>query len=211
MKIKFSWPSLAILSFITFFLAYLPAYDSDANSFLKQILVPRNGAILRALFTPQDDIRKTIISLIQREQKEIDLAVFFFTDMSIANQLISAKKRGIAVSVVVEPKPLLKFNNSVVYELAKAGIPVHVFLNHDKNSILHHKFMCFGDNFKGRSLVLTGSFNLTNLASKNQENVIVTDDEETKRKYCTQFDYLKDRSETLSDFLNKQHSRPNYS
>jgi phosphatidylserine/phosphatidylglycerophosphate/cardiolipin synthase-like enzyme len=179
--------------------------DSSAQ-FLRQILIPKDGQILRALFTPQDDIRQTIVSLINNEQKAIQIAIYFFTDVTIANALIHAKrKKEIDISIIVDPAHATKCPHTQIYRLRKAGIPVHVFEILSKDGIFHHKFMRFERNLDDKTFLLTGSFNLTRTAQEyNWENVIITDNFDISDKYYKQFNYLKTKSQTLDQFIKKQ-------
>ena len=62
-----------LLGSLIFALISIPANTNSAAAFLHHMLRPgRNGQILRALFTPQDDIRQTIIALIKNEKKAIN-------------------------------------------------------------------------------------------------------------------------------------------
>ena len=195
---------LTVIGFIAIFIAIPNRIDSSAN-FLRQILIPKDGRIIRALFTPQDDVRQTIIALINSEQKSIQIATYFFTDVTIANAIIHAKnKNDIKVSIIVDPSHVLKCPHTQIYRLYKARIPVNVFKIPNENGIFHHKFMRFEQNIYNKTLLLTGSFNLTKMAQENNwENVLITDDLDISAQYSKQFATLKTKSIPLEQFIKK--------
>jgi phosphatidylserine/phosphatidylglycerophosphate/cardiolipin synthase-like enzyme len=60
---------------------------------------------------------------------------------------------------------------------------------------MHHKFVIFGNNIGGKSLLWTGSYNFTKSATmNNQENVLVLDEIHLIEKYGRQFELIKQRT-----------------
>lgn len=183
----------------------VPNHIDSSAQFLRQILVVNDGHITRALFTPHDNIRQTIIALINNEKKAIQIAIYFFTDVTIANALIHAKQKNeLDIDVIVDPTHANKCDHTQIYRLRKAGIAVHVFDDLEKGGIFHHKFIHFARNLDDKTLLLTGSFNLTRTAQEyNRENVIITDNAKIADQYFKQFNYLKTKSQTLDQFIKK--------
>lgn len=70
--------------------------------------------------------------------------------------------------------------------------------------VMHHKFCIFGKNKDEKSLLWTGSFNLTFFGNtRNQENVVLTDDTDTIRLFQEQFDLIKrERTNLLTKYTN---------
>lgn len=148
----------------------------------------------RAYFSPKDNIKQQLIDLIDQEKKSIKVSVYTFTDKDIALALINAKKRGVAVEVITDGNASRdKF--SKISLLKQEGIMVRVYEPQDEgliNNLMHHKFVVFGCNKEDESLLWTGSFNFTKSANaRNQENVIVLQDEAIIDQYVTQFEQLK--------------------
>ena len=136
--------------------------------------------------------------MINDEQKRIRAAVFLFTDLEIAQALVEAKKRGVAVEVITDTSCIRERHNKIG-KLCDCGCVLYVYNpsynKKDSGSLMHHKFMVFEKNKQNKSLVWTGSFNFTKAASQsNQENAIVIDDKESVQKFVKQFDLLKDRA-----------------
>lgn len=203
---KKSMSYLTILSCSILLLVSIPVHTNSPQKFLTQILTPKNGQILKALFTPKDDIRQTVINLIKNEKKAIKLAVYFFTDNHMANSLIDAHNREIKVEIITDAKHVETCSHTKIFELARAGIPVYVFENKNKYGIFHHKFMYCECNLAQAPILLTGSFNFTTMAQEqNQENVIITDNSDINTSFLNQFNFLKhNQTIPLSKFIKQQ-------
>lgn len=150
------------------------------------------------LFSPDDKPTKHLIQHINAAQTRIYAAVYMLTDKRIAQALIDAKNRGVDVQIVTDQATsespygkagLLKENN----------VETNVFFTvsphfNNFNPLMHHKFAIIDNH------VWTGSFNWTVSAnSKNQENVIYTDEKEVCDKYLAQFEKLKQRCLVLAE------------
>lgn len=205
MNLRRTYSYIITLIGVIIILIVAPHHTNSSANFLRQILIPKDGQILRALFTPQDDVRQTIIELINNEQKAIQIAIYFFTDTTIANALIHAKnQRNIRVEIITDHSHAIKCPNTQIYRLYKAGIPVFIFEITNKDGIFHHKFMRFEQNIFNKTLLLTGSFNLTKMAQDhNYENILITDNLEITDQYDQQFASLKTKSKTLDKFIKK--------
>lgn len=160
-----------------------------------------DGCIKRVLFSPDDQIQKILLHLIGVEKESIRLTAYSFTDGQVAQALMDAHDRGVNVQIIADPGcmldrfgkiPLLKEHEIMVFVYN----PDH--LSKDKktlvSSIMHNKFIIFGKNISGKSIIWTGSFNWTKAAHKrNQENVVILDDKHCVDKYLQQFEILKAR------------------
>lgn len=160
-----------------------------------------DGCVKRVLFSPDDQIQKILLHLIGAEKESIRLTAYSFTDGEVAQALIDAYDRGVRVEIIADPGtvfdrfgkiPLIKEHDIMVFIYN----PDH--LKKDKkslaSSIMHNKFIIFGKNIAGKSLVWTGSFNWTKAAHRrNQENVIILDDKHFINKYAYHFELLKGR------------------
>jgi cardiolipin hydrolase len=148
-------------------------------------------------FSPDDDVRSILLDMIAREHNRIAIAVFAFTDHTIAQGLIDAHKRGVRVELITDPASLRDVHNKIGM-LCDAGVPVYVYnargAQRGLSSTMHHKFALFGVHNEA-SLVWTGSCNFTRSAyESNQENAVVLSGEFFIAKFATQFDRLKQRS-----------------
>jgi phosphatidylserine/phosphatidylglycerophosphate/cardiolipin synthase-like enzyme len=174
---------IAISAFSIFFVAQFlipPAQQAIAN----QPLV---------LFSPDDKPKNHLIKYLNHAQKRIYAAIYMLTDKDIAQTLIDAKNRNIDVQVVFDKasivsrygkvKMLLANNvNSLVFKVTKGGWA----------PLMHNKFAIIDE------CLWTGSFNWTKSANtKNQENVIYTNEKSVLNKFLAHFEKLKTRCEVI--------------
>lgn len=129
----------------------------------------------------------TVIALINRAKKSIDLAIYNFTIDAIAYALNQAKARGVAVRVIYNGSS----TNSSVFVLQ--GIPVLASPTSGSYSIMHNKFMvidCDTDN-PNDALLFTGSMNFTpNQVSTDANNVLIIQDKSLALAYRMEFEEM---------------------
>ena len=124
---------------------------------------------MEAHFSPGDQCVRRIVELFGKARKRVDVCVFTITDDRIADALLTAHRRGVAVRVVSDDDKALD-QGSDIARFRAAGVPVR--LDASPNH-MHHKFAIFDE-----TLLLTGSFNWTRGATeRNNENFVVTSDE----------------------------------
>lgn len=155
------------------------------------------------LFAPDDNILEVITHLIEHEKTSIRMAAFLLTDYEIIKYLLAAKDRGVDVEIVFDSKAVQGYHAKKVRLLKNKGVKIFVYkpLTHNRHgdkaeenisNIMHNKFIVFGNNIFGKSLLWTGSFNFTYSAHKwNQENVVILDDADMIKKFVNRFDYIK--------------------
>lgn len=133
-------------------------------------------------FAPGDDCPQRIMQLIHAVQQELDICVFTITDDRIADSIIQAHGRGIAVRVITDNEKAFDLGSDVT-RLQDAGIKVKV----DQTPFhMHHKFALFD-----RQILLTGSYNWTRGAARdNLENFIVTSERRHVEQFCAVFEKL---------------------
>ena len=126
-------------------------------------LVCHDGCYKQAFFSPDDNVQEILVQLIDQEQTSIKIAIFSFTDGKIAQALVDARRRGVKVEVIVDVTGI-KDKFSKIEWLKSNGITVIVYDPKNTsiyNDIMHHKFVVFGKNVGGKSLLWTGSYNFT--------------------------------------------------
>lgn len=177
-----------------------------------------DGCVKHVFFMPDDHIQTKLLHLIRQEKQSIKITAYAFTNGDVAQELVNAAARKIAIEMVIDPSTVQDSYNKVdlVHE---AQIPIFVYNpNYRRNdkkekkrtgryagSLMHNKFIIFGKNIADKQLVWTGSSNLTNAALRpkdevgNQENVIVTDEQRFIKKYEAQFEKLKQRAKPYGD------------
>ncbi len=135
------------------------------------------------LFSPKDRIiTNNIIPLIKNAKKYIYIPTFIITHEELSNELISAKKRGVDVKIIVDATNVYS-RKSKVKELRNAGVQVKVENYAGK---IHSKSIIIDDKY-----IIAGSMNFTNSGeNKNDENVLIIDDFTLAKYYKGFFEYL---------------------
>lgn len=136
-----------------------------------------------AFFFPNMANIKKMVGYINKAKKTLDLAIFSFTNDDLANAIIEAHKRGVAVRIITDDEAM-KGKGADSQKCSDAGIPVRT--DSEERFHMHNKYMIVDSIF-----IVTGSFNWTFQAGKsNQENVVVVDGDYFIQKYNANFQEL---------------------
>ncbi len=136
-----------------------------------------------AYFSPGNDCRNKIISLINNAKKNIKICVFTISDNTIVKAIIGAHQRGIDITIISDNDKANDKGSDIDY-LSDKGI--EVILDRSAHH-MHHKFALFDD-----TILLNGSFNWTRSATTvNQENILVTSERQLVSDYKNRFYILK--------------------
>ncbi|EHK1107212.1 phospholipase D family protein [Salmonella enterica] len=139
------------------------------------------AATIEAGFSPEGTALQLVLKTIETAQQEIRLMGYSFTSPEVVSALVSAKRRGVDVKVVLDWKTNSGKNNNAskaaMNLLVGAGISVRTVSAY---KILHDKVIVAD----GRNTQV-GSFNYTRAADRsNSENVLVVwDDPATAPEY----------------------------
>ncbi len=141
------------------------------------------NTIISIYFSPKDDAsHKAIIPLINSAKTYIYMPVFLITDKEITSALISAKKRGVDVKVIVDAVNA-KGKSSKHQILRNNGILVKTENYAGK---LHSKSIIIDDKY-----VVIGSMNFSYSGNyKNDENLVIIKNREVAVFYRKFFEYL---------------------
>lgn len=130
----------------------------------------RELAQVEAAFTPGDDIAGLIRRRIDLARSSVRVQAYLFTDRSVANALLAARKRGVAVDLIGDAAQHEAGNVRYLAALDRAGARVYLNPNHAAS---HNKIVIV-DGADPAATVITGSYNFTQAAqSRNAENVVV--------------------------------------
>ncbi|HWP23528.1 MAG TPA: phospholipase D family protein [Candidatus Binatia bacterium] len=131
--------------------------------------------VVQACFSPQGNCSAHILREIDGAKKELLVAVYAFTNDELAQALVRAKKRGVAVQVVVDREFDLANENSKGKFLEAQKIPLRRVSGAKAKSqerdagLMHQKFAVID-----RRVILTGSYNWTRSADLwNDENLLL--------------------------------------
>lgn len=153
---------------------------TDGGSVLVNPRLTIGGASVQTMFAPDDPITDAVVERINGAQQRVDVLAFAFTSDPIANALVSARERGLAVRGVMESRNA-KGTGSDLEKVRAAGID---FQTDGNCYIMHHKVIVID----GRT-VITGSFNWTRGAQEqNDENVLIIDDPTLAARYLEEVD-----------------------
>lgn len=117
-------------------------------------------------FSPDHGATSLVVKTVQSARHDICVAAYLLTSYPVANALIRAHQKGVAVKVVMDREQSNWAEGSLAGYLAGNGVPVRLNGNYDN---MHDKFMVID-----ADTVELGSFNYTRTAEhKNAENVLV--------------------------------------
>jgi len=136
--------------------------------------VARAEMIVQACFSPNGKCAAHVLREIGSAKKELLVAVYAFTSDDLANALVQAKKRGVAIQIVLDrdfdlanPSSKGKFFDAQKIPLRRISGAKPVGAEKD-GGLMHQKFAIID-----RSVVLAGSYNWTYAAeNSNDENLL---------------------------------------
>ncbi len=138
----------------------------------------------------KQNCRTPLLNLIRAETQAIDVSFWFMEDSRYSTALIDARKRGVRVRVLIDPKANASYpyNATIIGLLKGGGIPMRKIAS----SWLHWKFMLFA----GQNVVQFGSANysphafvpMQPLADFIDETIFFSDDPSIVNSFKTRFD-----------------------
>ena len=138
--------------------------------------------VAEAYFSPGEECPRVIGRLLAGATRTLDLCVFTITDDRLADAVLDAHRRGVAVRIIGDDAKAADLGSDVE-RFERAQIPTRV----DRSPFhMHHKFAIFDG-----GTLLTGSYNWTRGAARdNEENLIVTTDPRFLAPFQATFDRL---------------------
>ena len=159
----------------------LKRYQNISNYILENFFQPI-PVVHQCYFFPNPENEKILVDSIRSCKYTLDIAMFTFTNNTLAAAVEEAHKRGIKVRLITDAQ-CSHMKGSDVYKLADLGIPVK---KNSGNYQMHHKFVIID-----RILVITGSFNWTAKAvNQNQENILLLENKELANRYLCEYEKL---------------------
>ena len=138
-----------------------------------------------------ENIENEINSIINSAERRIYVAVAWFTNQLLFDSIVRATERNVEIKLLLLDDILNRNEFGLDFGiLVEKGVDVR-FAN-DKSGTMHHKFCIIDDK------VITGSYNWTYHANKNDENIVVIDEENIVNKYYEQFNTLFNRYDTIT-------------
>lgn len=172
-------------------------HSMDPIKFAQEQLIQEDGTIDSVFFTQQEKmtIQNVLVGLIRAEQEQISGALFRLSNKVIAKELLEAYQRGVTLEIVFDQGAI----GAQVLNLSRAGMPLLIYDNNKRfPALMHHKFLTFHNTLDERSVVSTGSLNITEAGfAANAENVTIRDDKTWMSKFYREFERLKRSSHYL--------------
>ena len=130
-----------------------------------------------------ENIENVIFSAISVAEKRIYIAVAWFTNRILFEELNNALQRNVEIKVLILDDILNRNEFGLDFGLlVNNGADIR-FASSQKG-IMHNKFCVIDDH------VITGSYNWTNYANLNNENIVVIDEPNIIYSFCSQFEKL---------------------
>ena len=151
-----------------------------------------------------DNIAERIQFEISRAQKSIFIAVAWFTNKVLFNELVNKAKSGCRVYLLISNDEINN-NSSLNYDELTEVDKTQVFRIGSKESELMHNKFCVID----YCIVITGSYNWSYKAENNFENIIITTNDITLvEQYISEFknicnQFYPQASKEIEDFVEK--------
>ncbi|WP_407310876.1 phospholipase D family protein [Desulfosporosinus sp. SB140] len=136
---------------------------------------------------------KALESQINTAKSTLDIAIYSLTKKDIVDAIIAAKKRGVSVRIITDRiEARTKAQSSELALLKNAGITIkensHSGLMHMKVSIIE------------KSVVTTGSYNYTqNASTENDEVLVIIHDPSIAAKWSDEFQQMWDDTNNYSE------------
>jgi hypothetical protein len=130
------------------------------------------------------DIEQHVIKQIQLSKSRLLVGVAWFTNEKIGNEI--TKKKGLDIEIVVDDNKINRECRNLI-NLQLEGFDISFVKDLNKNYYLMHNKFCVIDN----RLVITGSYNWTQNANSNDENITILTDPTNAALYSHEFRRIK--------------------
>ncbi len=135
-----------------------------------------------------DNIATRIQSEIRKAQKSLFIAVAWFTNIDLFNELIEKAKAGCKVFLIISYNKI-NTNSQIKYELLEKYNSKCYKVGDGEQELIHNKF-CVID----YSTVITGSYSWSYKAENNFENVIINyDDTALAEQFISEFNQIRNQ------------------
>jgi phosphatidylserine/phosphatidylglycerophosphate/cardiolipin synthase-like enzyme len=154
--------------------------DIDGTSFTL------DGIPVQIVFAPEDDVVSALLDVLSQAQSSIRFMTFSFTRDDVGEVLLERAGAGINVEGIFETRAS-RTEFSELPLLLCSGLPV---LEDGNPFTFHHKVFIID-----QKTVLTGSFNISNNATRqNDENMVIIQDADLARLYLQEYEKVKSQA-----------------
>ena len=139
----------------------------------------------QALF---ENIAESIQQKIRKAERTIFIAVAWFTNKNIFDELVIRANEGCTVNLMLSNDTINK-DCSIEFDELNVGTSKVYFVGDGEKELMHNKFCVIDEN-----IVITGSYNWSYKAEKNFENIVLTSgDRSLAEQFITEFNNIKKR------------------
>lgn len=168
-----------LVEFEEMFLEHLFGAGSPANTPLPVLDV--ESSRIEVYFSPDDGMLERLLELVSEAKQNVRFMAYSFTDDDLAQALLAARERGVAVIGVLDESQALSNTGGEFQNLREAGIDVR--LDGNPGSMHHKVFIIDGET------VVTGSYNFSKSArTRNDENTLILQNTEIAARYLEEFE-----------------------
>lgn len=133
-----------------------------------------------------ENIAERIQQEIGKAQKSVFIAVAWFTNKNLFNELVTKARNGCTVSLIIS-NDNINLNSSIDFERLLTDKSKVYKIGNGDTELMHNKF-CVID----YSTVITGSYNWSYKAESNFENVIITSNDTTlAEQFISEFNNIR--------------------
>lgn len=136
-----------------------------------------------------ENIESLIVTTINKANNYVFIAVAWLTNKTIINELLKISRRGIKIKILINNDEINDLN--IFKELHQHGVELR-----STNKLMHNKF-CIIDG----QILLNGSYNWTNKANHNSENLMRLYSLEIINNFETEFLSLFNKAYKIGEFI----------
>jgi hypothetical protein len=142
-----------------------------------------------------NDIRNKIINVLHNAKSSIKIAMCYFTNAEIASAILEKKnfeKEKCLIQILISDNPINRNCSKFDYQdLVHAGCEIYLI----SDRLMHNKFCIVDD-----KIIMTGSYNWTDNAEGNIENVVITNQSDLVKLYLKNFSGLISYKTSATEF-----------
>lgn len=155
----------------------------NAHDFIIENYYSYNPCVFECHFFPNPNNEVKVANMLRTVKKKIDIAIFSLSNDVLYEAIKEVWEAGCEVRVIADDECCKNFGSDI-YRLAAIGIPVKT--DDSVKFHMHHKFAIIDE-----AVVVTGSFNWTSQAVKNnQENILFFENKGLAKQYTDEYNRL---------------------
>jgi phosphatidylserine/phosphatidylglycerophosphate/cardiolipin synthase-like enzyme len=153
------------------------------NKYILKEYYSYNSTVFECHFFPNESNEVKVANMLRTCSKTLDIAIFSLSNDVLYEAVKEVWNAGCSVRIIADDE-CCKNYGSDIYRLAAIGIPVKT--DNSEKFHMHHKFAVID-----QAVVVTGSFNWTSQAVKNnQENILFIENKGLAKQYIDEYNNL---------------------